>query len=427
MGTLIRNGRSYSNSASDANVVQYKNTNSKLKSTNVQNAIDEVVEKSATKFISGTSLQKIYVSPSGSDTGTGLKASPFKTINRAIQSLPNILNADVQIILNGGTYTEDIDIQGYSGDLSLVINGAIIINGCISITGCSIVHFSTIDSTISNSLTVNNTSNHPIRIYSSYVTYDSSTLIVNGSMNISGIFCSNSIVAIVSQVTCNSCRYGVSAVFSSNVFITKLSGSGEYSGDVETGSILTVADNRFAFTVGDFYRLNDALAQSKYASIISYETYTKMKEAGSFDSDTVYYVLDDEEGDDDEPDAFNATNLDYDDTNTALGVTNVQRAIERIVEKINSGHETMVSITGAGTVAIPTSTHKDIVVEQFCNGLCHSYIIPVKALSDTQKTYRSGYFKSTDEYESTSIIIENKSITNVSFIVNGIESIDNTT
>jgi len=70
---------------------------------------DDVLPKSAVeKFI--------YVSPSGNDsTGDGTKAKPYKTIQRAVDVIPNIHMHGYTIACAAGTYAEEVLIKGLLG------------------------------------------------------------------------------------------------------------------------------------------------------------------------------------------------------------------------------------------------------------------------------------------------------------------------
>lgn len=63
----------------------------------------------------------VYVATTGNDsTGTGSASAPFKTINKALNSISKTTNGrTVAINIATGTYTEDILIKGYSGPIVL--------------------------------------------------------------------------------------------------------------------------------------------------------------------------------------------------------------------------------------------------------------------------------------------------------------------
>ena len=63
----------------------------------------------------------IYVSPTGSDdTGMGTSASPYRTIAKAVDSLPYVIG-DHSVTLNiaAGTYNENVLIAGFTGMLTI--------------------------------------------------------------------------------------------------------------------------------------------------------------------------------------------------------------------------------------------------------------------------------------------------------------------
>ncbi|WP_052410365.1 DUF1565 domain-containing protein [Paenibacillus durus] len=77
----------------------------------------------ATAVTTTSSTLTYYVSTSGSDSNSGLTSSaPFKTIQKAINSLPLVINNDVTISIAAGTYNEDVSIYGIigKGQLSLL-------------------------------------------------------------------------------------------------------------------------------------------------------------------------------------------------------------------------------------------------------------------------------------------------------------------
>lgn len=56
----------------------------------------------------------LYVSNRGNDNNDGSEEKPYKTIQKAIDSLPLNLKYNVTINIEGGVYNEDIKIQGFS-------------------------------------------------------------------------------------------------------------------------------------------------------------------------------------------------------------------------------------------------------------------------------------------------------------------------
>lgn len=63
-----------------------------------------------------------YVDPvNGSDSNIGTEFSPFKTIQKAVDSIPKLINKDHYIRLSDGIYDEEVSIQGISGAGVLIV------------------------------------------------------------------------------------------------------------------------------------------------------------------------------------------------------------------------------------------------------------------------------------------------------------------
>lgn len=120
----------------------------------------------------------------GDDTYNGLSSSkPFKTIRFAVEKLKNrklIENCVIEIA--GGTYNENIIIEGISGSGLLTMNFAsgTIINGLVNVIGCSNMIYFACNQTIlnQNETTLNYAFSSN---YSSYVLV--SNMIINGQKN----------------------------------------------------------------------------------------------------------------------------------------------------------------------------------------------------------------------------------------------------
>lgn len=96
----------------DASVVKYGDSD-------VGSALLERV-KQTTKDIT------YYISTTGSYTNDGLTSgTSFKTIQHAIDSLPQVINHTVIINIASGTYSEAVTVSGFTGKGSLTINGGL--------------------------------------------------------------------------------------------------------------------------------------------------------------------------------------------------------------------------------------------------------------------------------------------------------------
>lgn len=67
------------------------------------------------------SAKTVYVSTSGNDTtGTGSASAPYRTINKALSTIPRNLNGYAATInIAAGTYNEVVNLNGYSGPIIL--------------------------------------------------------------------------------------------------------------------------------------------------------------------------------------------------------------------------------------------------------------------------------------------------------------------
>ena len=67
-------------------------------------------------YIDEKSIVKIYVRKNGSDsTGDGSTSNPFQTIQKAVDTIPKIINQDYEIKVGKGSYDEQVVVKGISG------------------------------------------------------------------------------------------------------------------------------------------------------------------------------------------------------------------------------------------------------------------------------------------------------------------------
>lgn len=86
----------------------------------------------------------VYVNAStGNDTGLGTSASPYKTITKALASIPsNIGNNVVEINIAAGTYEENVIIRGFNGLIKLYTAGVVNI-GSLRVESCDVYQYGT--------------------------------------------------------------------------------------------------------------------------------------------------------------------------------------------------------------------------------------------------------------------------------------------
>lgn len=80
----------------------------------------------------------IYVSTTGNDTsGNGTAASPYRTIGKALSSVPRNLNGcDVIISIYEGYYPEDVNIKGFDAPITITTSGREATVNSFRVDGC---------------------------------------------------------------------------------------------------------------------------------------------------------------------------------------------------------------------------------------------------------------------------------------------------
>jgi hypothetical protein len=179
----------------------------------------------------------VYVSTSGNDaSGDGTESYPYRTIQKAINSLPKNLN-DKEITINvaSGTYSEAVLVSGFYGGILRFAFGTVTVK-TFSVYDCGVILAGT-----SLALSANG------ETYGFYVHRGANVicqlpLTINGASN--GLFVSyGSRFSGRSTVTCNSCTYAASASNAAHLYIITLGGSKNNnaiqasSGMVSIGSI----------------------------------------------------------------------------------------------------------------------------------------------------------------------------------------------
>ncbi|NRT90169.1 hypothetical protein OD350_24955 [Clostridium beijerinckii] len=99
----------------------------------VRGAINEVNTSLSERVKRSTADITYYVSPTGNDSNDGLTSgTAFKTIQHAIDSLPQIMNNIATINVASGTYNEVVIISGFAGKGSIKLNGGTNLNTAVN-------------------------------------------------------------------------------------------------------------------------------------------------------------------------------------------------------------------------------------------------------------------------------------------------------
>ncbi len=172
----------------------------------------------------------IYVSTSGSDTsGNGSSSAPYKTIKKAVDSIPKVLNGfHAQIDIAAGTYNERVTIDSFvGGRITLGVAGR-----SVTVRGVSIMSSNSVRLAI------------PFIVYSAsysgdgaglYMSYGSNLQIINeltvnmGSSQNYGIAIEHGSVLTTNNVpvTVNNCgRAAVMSTYGSTMVLSNIQGTG---------------------------------------------------------------------------------------------------------------------------------------------------------------------------------------------------------
>lgn len=161
----------------------------------------------------------VYVSPNGNDaSGDGSELYPFKTIQRALNSIPkNIDGRTITINVASGTYPEDVEISGFYGAPLRFAIGTVSVNALSVFDSCIVIE--------GTGLTVTaNGKTYGVHCHRGGNLICQAALTVNGSTH--GVYVGyGSHFEGRSTVTANSCTYGVTVTFAAMASIATLTGA----------------------------------------------------------------------------------------------------------------------------------------------------------------------------------------------------------
>ena len=117
INTLAGTGWTTETVKGNADAIVTTNTNV----TDLSDSVDSQLAETPKKTVANLTY---YVATTGNDTtGDGTSGLPFKTIQYAIDKLPQIINHVAIINVSTGTYAEDIEVSGFIGGGTLTIAG----------------------------------------------------------------------------------------------------------------------------------------------------------------------------------------------------------------------------------------------------------------------------------------------------------------
>lgn len=170
----------------------------------------------------------IYVSTSGNDTsGTGTSASPYRTITKAISMLPRNLNGNTATInVTGGTYSEAVNIKGFTGGMLLITGSGVVTLNSLTVDSCT-VEIRTIDIAFTGiSSTAVSVTNTGTLICYGYITVTGTGGAASTALRVSN--CSSAHIG--GRVTSTQCVTAVDVNNNSSLYMSQLAGSGATTG-----------------------------------------------------------------------------------------------------------------------------------------------------------------------------------------------------
>jgi hypothetical protein len=165
----------------------------------------------------------------GSDSNDGSAGKPLKTIQKAVDSIPQVVNHAVIISVAAGTYGEDIVIQGQvgSGYVSFVTTGGIVTINSFDARYCSRI--------LINGFTASTTTKMAFKASNGGAIDIINCIATGATATYHGIYLYNN-KAYVNGCTVSNKNYGVSADYNSQVQCNANSGSGNTFAYVTTNS-----------------------------------------------------------------------------------------------------------------------------------------------------------------------------------------------
>ena len=164
-----------------------------------------------------------YVATTGSDTtGTGTSGLPFKTIQYAIDKLPQIINHTVRIFVAVGTYNETVIISGFGGRGAITLTGDSTTSTTRNVNAIKILYCSCKITCSGFNLTTTNAD--CVSIIGCIYCYLSRLNMVGSATTFDGVYVESSLCNIYTCTTSNR-RTSVEAEYMATVFTFNLTGS----------------------------------------------------------------------------------------------------------------------------------------------------------------------------------------------------------
>ncbi|MBW4083877.1 hypothetical protein [Paenibacillus sp. S150] len=207
--------------------------------SNIQSQLNSKAPLTTTPQQTTTDIS-YYVRTDGNDGNTGLAntaGGAFKTINKAISMIPQVVNHIITIYIGNGSYSESILVGGFSGSGSITITGNQSDASLTSVTSVTLLkNFLTL---VVDSLTANTSTSDGFTINRCVGFRLNSCRVISSSSTFSGVITYFSSGAI-SWGTYSNRGNGISVNTVSQIVIAGVSGTGNVIGlGVTDGSLVT--------------------------------------------------------------------------------------------------------------------------------------------------------------------------------------------
>lgn len=198
----------------------------------------------------------IYVSTSGNDaSGDGTQSKPFKTIQKALDSISRDLgNKEITINVASGTYAEDVIVSGFYGGTLRFSFGTVTINTFTAYETFVIVAGTALTLTASGKT-------YGFHVHRGANVICQIPLTINGAVN--GLFVAyGSRFAGRNTITINSCTYAANVSYAAYMYIVTLQGSKNNNGVQAAAGIASIGS------------IDSAMASTLYVTVAGGRIYT---------------------------------------------------------------------------------------------------------------------------------------------------------
>ena len=104
----------------------------------IENSVSDIKKDVNKIYKTRTSVNNIYVSKSGTNNGDGTESNPFNTIQKAVDSIPKLIEKDHFIKVDEGEYDENVIVKGIIGSAVWISRKNGIVDPSLGSTGVKV-------------------------------------------------------------------------------------------------------------------------------------------------------------------------------------------------------------------------------------------------------------------------------------------------